>query len=481
MAYNKIFEVRFMGREKSIDRYIKEYYVRFKERKCEDNDKLDDVNSYTEKIVHCYLNKNEEIVSEITDILKINTAEIFNMIIEDAWYHIYENIYFLDIRYNLDQDIDKIKKNSDLGLDKQNAAIDVISLTNYLKEKGYDNERKRRFRYKLKQSWDYENYNYKLFNFPRLSGVFTDYFLIDNECEKNGKKKEEIYFIKSYSDIIDFVFRDKITKNSIAEKMRKYLIWEMDFDWLPVISNLYDSIKNGKNNIFEFQLVERLFKFRTFLEIYDKFIKTKHLDQMLFYLHPFTSFGYSRCMLFLMDKYEILFTKEKDENFAEFFFNAIAYTIDKVVLKVLTTIWKKRTNAEKQNFIRKLKNNCKSIEETHSNMLEYFKYNYDISHLKNNKLAKIKSLYKPILFNTNFIDINYKAAYSLGEDDTNESGAFSDCIVINSFFDSINVLPNTENDDILEMKDYNFEFSDLLYLVTECEYNKYYSEITDED
>ena len=66
-----------------------------------------------------------------------------DMILKDAWYHIYENVYFLDVRYNINNDVETIKYNHNIGADSDNESIDVISLKDHLQAKGYDYNKKK--------------------------------------------------------------------------------------------------------------------------------------------------------------------------------------------------------------------------------------------------------------------------------------------------------------------------------------------------
>ena len=64
----------------------------------------------------------------------------------------YENIYFLDVRYNVDDDIKTLKHNKKIGEEQEE--FDIIPLRDYLKSKRYDNKQKRRFRERKNKSND---------------------------------------------------------------------------------------------------------------------------------------------------------------------------------------------------------------------------------------------------------------------------------------------------------------------------------------
>ena len=67
-------------------------------------------------------------------------------------YHIYENICFLDVRYNVDDDVKTLKHNKKIGEEQEE--FDIIPLRDYLKSKRYDNKQKRRFRDRKNKSND---------------------------------------------------------------------------------------------------------------------------------------------------------------------------------------------------------------------------------------------------------------------------------------------------------------------------------------
>ena len=39
------------------------------------------------------------------DVTNCSKNDLVDMILKDAWYHIYENVYFLDVRYNINNDV----------------------------------------------------------------------------------------------------------------------------------------------------------------------------------------------------------------------------------------------------------------------------------------------------------------------------------------------------------------------------------------
>ena len=102
-----------MPRGKSIDKEIKNYYEMFKDFKSDDKGELKDVYNYKNNIIEKYLKGNQELICKLCKITNIKQEDLKDMILKDAWYHIYENIYYLDIRYNIDKDIKKEKYNKE--------------------------------------------------------------------------------------------------------------------------------------------------------------------------------------------------------------------------------------------------------------------------------------------------------------------------------------------------------------------------------
>lgn len=491
-----------MSRGISIDKEIKEYYYFFKDFKCEDKNKLDDVYSYTKGIVNKYLTEHEEILLDILEITHLKKNDVADMIFMDAWYHIYENICFLDLRYNIDEDIKTIKCNHEAGADSDNDFIDIISLKDYLKAKGYDSNQKRCYKDRISSSGKYMDYmdNYKI---PKTCSVYTDYHSAYSETN------QKYYLCKKYTDIADFFYAKKINKTDIKAKIKNYTIWDIDTEWLPVIAELYTSIQKGNQDIFQFQLVERLFKFRTLLHIYNNFSKEDYLEDMLFDVQPFTVFGYSVCMFFFMGKYNMIRQHDNEEEYAEFFFNGISYTIRMVLGKVLTTIWGTKTNEKKQQFIRNVKNECSEKQDSKSMLRCFNGYNYDIvDKIKNPE--EFMNLYFCFLFNDKFTNspnhrrteeeiLSFKKYIEKDDIDDSSNEDESELYKINlatynnnieGFFYSIDVEPNNDSDDEseesqdwIELRDsndeeyemcYDFGFSDLLYLVAGKKYKDFF-------
>ena len=275
-----------MGRGKNIDKHIKEYYDIFDDFESKYDDKLENVYSYTHMVVENYLENDTELVSEIMDVTNCSKNDLVDMILKDAWYHIYENVYFLDVRYNINNDVETIKYNHNIGADSDNESIDVISLKDHLQAKGYDYNKKRRYKERLCKSYEASPYS-KRHIITNACPVYADYH--SAFCGLNNK----YYLCKKYTDIVDFFYAEKQSVSAPRTNMKRYTLWDIDKDWLPEIAELYMAIQNGNRDIFQYQLIERLFKFRLFLYVYNTKMKYKQVDDMLYDIQPFTHLGYS--------------------------------------------------------------------------------------------------------------------------------------------------------------------------------------------
>ena len=505
-----------MPRGKSIDKEIKNYYEMFKDFKSDDKGELKDVYNYTNNIIEKYLKGNQELICKLCKITNIKQEDLKDMILKDAWYHIYENIYYLDIRYNIDKDIKKEKYNKEYGL-KSEKESDVISLKDYMRSKKYKDKQKRRFKERIayaQQLIEYDNCEYMYYDIPKTSSVYPDYYSVYNE--ENGKN----YLCKQYSDIIDFFYEDKVTKGNIKYRLKNYTIWDIDKSWLPAIKDFYGAIRKGKNNLFQFQLLERLFKFKSFLYIYYNFYNDENVYDVIQYVQPFTVFGYSGCMQYILANNKTLVENDSIKECANILFSGISNTIKNVIGKIVTDIWKLKTNKEKRNLIRTLMKEVKKQE----NLLDEFQkfYDYDYNSFEAEKVSNENfELYKDILFSYDLYKRVYTFAYELSEnkepeenlfeDDEDDNGDDADKEYLNNvykgkiaeFFASIEpdgCNGDEENDhdenyeededggdkededehvlmyDIsnnIEDPIYDFDFSKLLSLITEKQYNEF--------
>ncbi len=167
---------------KNIDGIIEEYYYRFLEDiDCNDNDELADVYIYTKNKINEYISLNKE---KFDDFIKeTNTVKqnIANIILKDTWYHIYENICFLDTRYNIDQDIENINENKVANAIEKNDEIDIISLKDFLDIQCTDKNHRRRYKYSLCHESDEYHNDY---NIPRTCSVYVDYYSANSELHQ---------------------------------------------------------------------------------------------------------------------------------------------------------------------------------------------------------------------------------------------------------------------------------------------------------
>ena len=334
--------------------------------------------------------------------------------------------------------------------------------------------------------------------------------------EENGKN----YLCKQYSDIIDFFYEDKVTKGNIKYRLKNYTIWDIDKSWLPAIKDFYGAIRKGKNNLFQFQLLERLFKFKTFLYIYYNFYNDENVYDVIQYVQPFTVFGYSGCMQYILANNKTLVENDSIKECANILFSGISNTVKNVIGKIVTDIWKLKTNKEKRNLIRTLMKEVKKQE----NLLDEFQkfYDYDYNSFETEKVSNENfELYKDILFSYDLYKRVYTFAYELSEnkepeenlfeDDEDDNGDDADKEYLNNvykgkiaeFFASIEpdgCNGDEENDhdenyeededggdkededehvlmyDIsnnIEDPIYDFDFSKLLSLITEKQYNEF--------
>ena len=100
---------------KCIDKNIKRFYEYIKEVELDNKGKIDNVYSYTEYLVDDYIKKNNELITEICEVTHSEKDKLKYMIFKDVLYHIYENICFLDVRYNVDDDVKTLKHNKKIG------------------------------------------------------------------------------------------------------------------------------------------------------------------------------------------------------------------------------------------------------------------------------------------------------------------------------------------------------------------------------
>lgn len=485
-----------MGLSESIDRKVKEYYCEFLDSKCNDNEELVDVYLYTKSKVSEYISQNQEKFDNFVEKAHTTKRIISNMILQDVWYHIYENICFLDIRYNIDQDIENININKAINALEKNDKIGIISLKDFLNNQCFDKNHKRRYEYSIRnESQEYQG----KYHIPRTCSVYVNYYSAESALYQKR------YLCREYVDIIHFLHNDSINKNDIKADIKSYSIWDIDEDWITEISKFYKTIKAGKNNLLQYQLVERLFKFRTFLNIYESFYKKPYLKDMLMHAQPFTLFGYSFCMNFFMKNYKVLQTNACQREVAELLFNGIVFTINSVINKILTTIWKKKTNAEKQKWIRDIKvkisiSNTEGYKLLSEHKKIFSDFDYDILNKVRN-ITPVANYYLLILFNSKFI--NYKSVEDIIPD-FEEIDNVSDCDEeyeqdiaktkysdnfydnldkyngnIKAFFDSIYVEADEEdtaNNEwyTLDSVSYDFNFLDLLFLITKCEYKDFF-------
>ena len=489
---------------KCIDKNIKRFYKRLKKVKLKNKRKIDNVYSYTEYLVDGYIEDYKKLIDEICEVTHSEKDKLKYMIFKDVLYHIYENIYFLDVRYNVDDDIKTLKHNKKIGEEQEE--FDIIPLRDYLKSKRYDNKQKRRFRDRKNKSNDPIKYKSRnIYSISKACKVYTDYCFVLNELD------EKQYLCKPYLDIIDFFYEDKITKTNVKSKLRDYVIWDIEKVWLPTINDFYKTIKEGKNNLFEFQLLEKLFKFRTFLHIYYNFLNDKNAEDMICCIQPFTYFGYSVCMDFILKNYNILESYELEDDCAGGLFFIISDIIKKILARIVQNILSLKTNNEKKNRIRtyrkglvdKIKNNIKNKEKNRdeddeiindeyhaiecffSEIKSFFDYDYVPEKFSN----KDFEMYKEILFNDRFRQyLQRKSLFEYEDEILRGEG------MIEAFYNSINVLNSideiddeTEDDSIIKLftdnreRVYDFGFSDLLYLITEQEYEDYYAYYDDEE
>jgi len=82
---------------KCIDKNIKRFYKRLKKVKLKNKRKIDNVYSYTEYLVDGYIEDYKKLIDEICEVTHSEKDKLKYMIFKDVLYHIYENIYFLDI------------------------------------------------------------------------------------------------------------------------------------------------------------------------------------------------------------------------------------------------------------------------------------------------------------------------------------------------------------------------------------------------
>ena len=75
--------------------------------------------SYTEYLVDDYIKKNNELITEICEVTHSEKDKLKYMIFKDVLYHIYENICFLDVRYNVDDDVKTLKHNKKIGEEQE--------------------------------------------------------------------------------------------------------------------------------------------------------------------------------------------------------------------------------------------------------------------------------------------------------------------------------------------------------------------------
>ena len=109
---------------KCIDKNIKRFYKRLKKVKLKNKRKIDNVYSYTEYLVDGYIEDYKKLIDEICEVTHSEKDKLKYMIFKDVLYHIYENIYFLDVRYNVDDDIKTLKHNKKIGEEQEE--FDII-------------------------------------------------------------------------------------------------------------------------------------------------------------------------------------------------------------------------------------------------------------------------------------------------------------------------------------------------------------------
>lgn len=494
-----------MGRSGSIDKDIKDIYGFLRKYKRDDKEKLDDVYTYTRKTVKKYLSENKEIMSKVSDTLGVGEDTIADKIFLDAWYHIYENICFLDIRYNVGRDAKAIKENKECDAEEDNKDIGIIALKDYVKSQGY---RLNDFAYKTENIYDFQIYtiNYRTNNKYRIQKTCEIYYTYcvvlnyNDECNRNKKDKTRIYLDKNYIDIFKFIHEGRANEGRKKQEIRKYNIWDIDERWLPSISELYITIQKGNNNLFQYQLAERMFKFRTLMDLYNKFYKDEDLGEMMLYVQPFTYFGYSTCMGLITDKYKNFHNRKNKKRCCELLFNGISYTIRNVLSKVLNTVYDKKTNTEKEEVIRQIRRECEQKEELLDSYNKFFKdYDYNVKNINKVSTEKIIELYRKILFNLRlhkYIDIGVQTRMDtyfkhMDEDlddyseEDEEIGTYDAYGIykyeIEKYFKSIYVYPYEEEynkkNEIIYKKYYKFEFEDMLKLISKYQYKKFSKKI----
>lgn len=489
-----------MRRGKSIDKGIKNiYYLNF-ERK-DVYDKLEDTNvyQYAQGKVKEYLEKQYQNIQES---LKIDKEKIEEMILRDAWYHIYENICLLDAYYNAHDNAKSIKKEKeyDDDFDVENAGL--ISLKDYV-GKNVEKNQQRKYKDKIKKGTDFINYSGR-YRIPKTCNVFFEYYSTMDELK--GKH----YLRTDYLDIVKYLYDGNFKKTDIRSKIRRYEIWDIDKTWIPEISKLYTQIQNGKNKIFEYQLAERMFKFRTALDIYN----TSNSGDMIYYIQPFTVFGYSLCMHFIMDNYDKLSESDEKLNIlSALFFNAISYTIKNTIETILNNVWHSYTNKDKCSMISIIKSNADENKDALNDHINFFsKYGcYDL-YSSSEPDEKFMNIYIALLFNNKFINTSnickFDGKFHKYDDEDCEENLYydEDCDEywiedeepytddlykeshenrrnISGFYNSIYVEGDNDNEkDFCELYDayeefhiyYDFDFSDMLYLATDVEYEEFF-------
>ena len=241
---------------------------------------------------------------------------------------------------------------------------------------------------------------------------------------------------------------------------------------------------------------------------------------MIQYVQPFTVFGYSGCMQYILANNKTLVENDSIKECANILFSGISNTVKNVIGKIVTDIWKLKTNKEKRNLIRTLMKEVKKQE----NLLDEFQkfYDYDYNSFETEKVSNENfELYKDILFSYDLYKRVYTFAYELSEnkepeenlfeDDEDDNGDDADKEYLNNvykgkiaeFFASIEpdgCNGDEENDhdenyeededggdkededehvlmyDIsnnIEDPIYDFDFSKLLSLITEKQYNEF--------
>ena len=216
-------------------------------------------------------------------------------------------------------------------------------------------------------------------------------------------------------------------------------------------------------------------------------------------------------MDFILKNYNILESYELEDDCADIMFFIISDITEHVLARIVQNIWSLKTNNEKKNRIRtyrkglvdKIKNNIKNKEKNRdeddeiindeyhaiecffSEIKSFFDYDYVPEKFSN----KDFEMYKEILFNDRFRQyLQRKSLFEYEDEILRGEG------MIEAFYNSINVLNSideiddeTEDDSIIKLftdnreRVYDFGFSDLLYLITEQEYEDYYAYYDDEE